>query len=112
MDLDDHELEATRKLHNVSENCYHCGKNEQHYCEKCYQDLIAENLRLQTENNEKLTEHNLLYKIILLIKDMEAQANSKRLVGFEVREFLHKFHKIYNLYRTENLIKQNKAGDK
>ena len=27
--------------------CLHCGSNKAAYCEKCYQELIAENLRLQ-----------------------------------------------------------------
>ena len=27
--------------------CLHCGKNKAAYCEKCYQELIAENLKLQ-----------------------------------------------------------------
>ena len=29
--------------------CLHCGEGEPYYCEKCYQDLIGENARLQRE---------------------------------------------------------------
>ena len=111
MDLSKSELEATLKMHNCYSNCYHCGKNEQHYCEECYQKLIAENLRLQTNFNSTENEHNLLYKILLLIYELEAQSESKKAVGYEVREFLHKFHKLYNKYRAENLIKQNKVKE-
>ena len=32
-----------------TDKCLHCGKGIPNYCEKCYQDLVAENLRLQTE---------------------------------------------------------------
>ena len=111
MDLSESELEATLKMHNCYSKCYHCGKNEQHYCEKCFQELIAENLRLQTNFNSTENEHNLLYKILLLIYELEAQSESKKAVGYEVREFLHKFHKLYNKYRAENLIKQNKERE-
>lgn len=31
--------------------CLHCGDGEPSYCEKCYQDLIRENARLQRENS-------------------------------------------------------------
>ena len=30
--------------------CLHCGKNDASYCEECFQELIAENARLQAEN--------------------------------------------------------------
>lgn len=29
--------------------CLHCGEGEVSYCEKCYQDLIGENAKLQRE---------------------------------------------------------------
>ena len=29
--------------------CLHCGEGEPSYCEKCYQDLIGENAKLQIE---------------------------------------------------------------
>lgn len=34
------------------DKCLHCGKGIPYYCEKCYQNLIAENLRLQLKVNE------------------------------------------------------------
>ena len=30
--------------------CLHCGEGEPSYCEKCYQDLIGENAKLQRQN--------------------------------------------------------------
>ena len=30
--------------------CLHCGEGEPSYCEKCYQDLIGENAKLQQQN--------------------------------------------------------------
>ena len=32
--------------------CLHCGEGEPSYCEKCYQDLIGENAKLQFKNNQ------------------------------------------------------------
>ena len=40
--------------------CLHCNKNEVKYCEKCYQDLIAENIKLQWRIQE--LEKQLEYK--------------------------------------------------
>ena len=31
------------------DKCLHCGNGQPFYCEKCYQELVAENLKLQTE---------------------------------------------------------------
>lgn len=31
--------------------CLHCGKGTADYCEKCYQDLISENIKLQLEKD-------------------------------------------------------------
>lgn len=30
--------------------CVHCSHGEAKYCEKCYQDLISQNVKLQMEN--------------------------------------------------------------
>ena len=40
---------AINKIETLKENeeCLHCGSEKASYCEKCYQELIAENLRLQ-----------------------------------------------------------------
>lgn len=32
--------------------CLHCGDSKPSYCEECYQELVAENARLQRENKE------------------------------------------------------------
>ena len=31
--------------------CLHCSKHEGVYCETCYQELIAENMKLQLHKN-------------------------------------------------------------
>ena len=33
--------------------CIHCGNNLKEYCEKCYQELVAENAKLQLEVDNK-----------------------------------------------------------
>ena len=45
--------------------CLRCGVKKSHYCEKCYQDLIAENSRLQLEikqkeENEKRSKNEII----------------------------------------------------
>lgn len=32
--------------------CLHCGEGEVSYCEKCYQDLIGENAKLQFKKKQ------------------------------------------------------------
>lgn len=32
-----------------NEKCLHCGGNAASYCESCYQELVAENMKLQAE---------------------------------------------------------------
>ena len=54
MDLDDEELYYTRKQKGLikEEECLHCGKGKAAYCEECYQELIAENAKLQEKIRE------------------------------------------------------------
>ena len=33
--------------------CLHCNNEQPYYCEKCYQELIAENSRLQLQLKEQ-----------------------------------------------------------
>lgn len=40
-------------IENEDNNCLHCGKNSKKYCEKCYQELISENAKLQLQVDEK-----------------------------------------------------------
>ena len=44
-------LSATKK------NCLHCGKHFADYCEKCYQDLISENMELRIHKVECYENH-------------------------------------------------------
>ena len=74
MDLDDEELYATRKAKGLlkKEKCLHCGGNKAAYCEECYQELIAENVKLQEENKEleeKIKKQKQLTKLAQIITD-------------------------------------------
>ena len=33
----------------ATKECLRCGKEEPHYCETCFQEIIAENARLQKQ---------------------------------------------------------------
>lgn len=60
MDLDNDELKETKRLNGTLEdNCLHCGTGEVAYCEKCYQELISINMKLQCELNKYKKEHAL-----------------------------------------------------
>lgn len=45
-------------------NCLHCGHGFANYCEKCYQDLISENAKLQAELDCYKTTIKEIYKNI------------------------------------------------
>lgn len=40
--------------------CLHCGGSKPHYCEACYQVLLAKNLQLQIENKDLKEALNLV----------------------------------------------------
>ena len=40
-------LKDLEKRYEVYRTCLHCGEGQPNYCERCYQELIAENLKLQ-----------------------------------------------------------------
>lgn len=90
MDLDDEELYYTRKQKGLikEEECLHCGKGKAAYCEECYQELIAENAKMQEKikkcestgskliNKEKVKEilENIeyyFYRMNVLEEDIE-----------------------------------------
>lgn len=53
--IDDVKGEAVKLYKRIDElekekTCLHCGVGEASYCEKCYQELIAENLKLQKKD--------------------------------------------------------------
>ena len=37
------------QINKENKECLHCGKGAAVYCEKCYQDLISENAKLQSK---------------------------------------------------------------
>jgi hypothetical protein len=40
-------LKDLGKRYEVYRTCLHCGEGQPNYCERCYQELIVENLKLQ-----------------------------------------------------------------
>lgn len=60
MDLDNDELKETKRLNGTMEDsCLHCGNGEAAYCEKCYQELISLNMKLQYKINKLEKERTL-----------------------------------------------------
>lgn len=64
--------EAADSLSKVSkslnkDNCTHCGRKinltllDTHYCEKCYQELIIKNSKLQLEMKKRIPEENVIF---------------------------------------------------
>ena len=46
--------------------CRYCSdKKEPVYCEDCYQELIAENAKLQKELYDFKSEHNIMKKVLI-----------------------------------------------
>lgn len=58
--------EDIQKLNN-DKHCLSCGVDTPHYCEDCYQKLIAENARLQNKLNNSLPK----YAVLRFIKKMD-----------------------------------------
>lgn len=42
------------QINRENKECLHCGKGPAAYCEKCFQDLISENIKLQAERDIKI----------------------------------------------------------
>lgn len=42
-------LDDLGKRYEIYNTCLHCGEGKPAYCEKCYQELIAANLKLQNK---------------------------------------------------------------
>lgn len=57
------ELERLRK--ESEEKCLHCGTGKPAYCEECFQELITENLKLQSKIKEerRIISVPLIYSI-------------------------------------------------
>lgn len=46
--------------------CRHCSeKKELAYCEDCYQELIAENAKLQKDLHDFKSEHDIMKKMLI-----------------------------------------------
>lgn len=44
------------QINGEKKECLHCGKGAAKYCEKCFQDLISENAKLQAEKHIRKVE--------------------------------------------------------
>ena len=107
--------------------CLHCGEGEPSYCEKCYQDLIGENARLQYHLTKTIpTEENevRLYNIVEHFEKIKHSQSTveineddiksiKELIA--VKEHLkHKYETYYKLYWEESIpisVIQNTLDD-
>ena len=47
--LDNIIIELLDEIDEFNSGCLHCGENKADYCEKCYQDLLSKNIKLQRE---------------------------------------------------------------
>ena len=116
-------------------HCVKCGKGVPHYCEKCHQDLIGENARLQyhltkiipTEENE-VRLHNIIdhfERIKHTQQTVEINAEDIKAIQelIATKKFLkHKWETYFNLYWNESVanatieekiedLKANNNGD-
>lgn len=51
--------------------CLHCGNDTPLYCEKCYQELISKNAKLQLENEELKNNKKVVANINIALDDMK-----------------------------------------
>lgn len=60
--------------------CLHCGEEEPSYCEKCYQDLIGENARLQYHLRKVMPTEEKLARLNNIIEHYEKIKGSQKIV--------------------------------
>lgn len=66
------------QINREKKECLHCGKGAASYCEKCYQDLISENARLQAEidlKKVKVFNHKIKNPKVIIYKDTDSVGN-------------------------------------
>lgn len=97
-------------------HCVKCGKGVPHYCEKCHQDLIGENARLQyhltktmpTEENEvrlqNIVEHfeKIKYSQSTVEINEDDIKSIKELIAVK-QHLKHKYESYYKLYWEESI---------
>ena len=69
------------------DKCLHCGNGIPNYCEKCYQQLVAENLKLQRYKTKLCDMKNYLLN---LEKTGDIQKDA---FTFGLKQFIDKFIK-------------------
>ena len=60
------------------QTCLHCGKGKPDYCEKCYQELIGQNAKLQLENSLREDRTKGLMKVIEQYRKKVGGVNNDR----------------------------------
>lgn len=96
--------------------CLKCGKGVPHYCEKCHQDLIGENARLQyhlsktipTEENEVRLQNIVGHFEKIKHSQSTVEINEDDIKAIKeliaVKEHLkHKYESYYKLYWEESI---------
>lgn len=98
------------------EKCLKCGKGVPHYCEKCHQDLIGENARLQYHLTKTIPTEENEVRLQNIVEHFEKIKHSQSTVEINeddikaikeliaVKEHLkHKYESYYKLYWEESV---------
>lgn len=107
--------------------CLKCGEGEASYCEKCYQDLIGENARLQYHLTKTIPTEENEVRLQNIVEHFEKIKHSQSTVEINqddikaikeliaVKEHLkHKYESYYKLYWEESIplsVIQNKIDE-
>lgn len=96
--------------------CLHCGEGEPSYCEKCHQDLIGENARLQYHLTKTIPTEENEVRLQNIVEHFEKIKHSQSTVEINeydikaikelitVKEHLkHKYETYYKLYWEESV---------
>ena len=97
-------------------HCVKCGKGVPHYCEKCHQDLIGENARLQYHLTKTIPTEENEVRLQNIVEHFEKIKHSQSTVEINeddikaikeltaVKEHLkHKYESYYKLYWEESV---------
>jgi hypothetical protein len=52
-------IEGMKTIEKNDKRCLHCGSNKPSYCEKCFQNLIGQNAKLQMQNAKLQIEQHI-----------------------------------------------------
>ena len=107
--------------------CLKCGKDVPHYCEKCHQDLIGENARLQYHLTKTIPTEENEVRLQNIVEHFEKIKHSQSTVEINeddikaIKELIavkqhlkHKYESYYKLYWEESIplsVIQNKIDE-